>query len=492
MKLTVSGPGGSDTFVLADAIEVEPGPAFDVRILPPDDPIVVGRTTLFSAAVMDEFDNRISNTVDWEVDPAVGVISPEGMFTPSTIASTYLQAITASITDEPNGPITSSADVVISPGPLSEVNLAPALISIAVTGSQLFSVEALDDYGNQVTEFVSAWSTSPVVGSVSGTGEYKASTTAGNYPAGLAVEIVQGSIKISASADITLAPGAIERIAIFPESVDVDKNGTQQFSATAKDRYENVHTNIEFAWTSSGGMITGDGEFIANGEAGRHEVRASAFAGEQISGVATADVASIVWDLSKGTFGWTGNNQAQNLRSTTEGLAFDSIGGDPWVWSPLVQNIGGIDPVIKIRMKSNASSGHHDLFWGPSHGNYQSTTGEVIADGAWHEIEIQISQQLDYGVLRWDAANMPGEITIAWIKVIPNPSKVTMSEAAPSFVTKWGSEGDGAGQFDNATRVATDSSGNVYVTSNADHKILKFSAQGDFLATWGTSGSGNG
>jgi hypothetical protein len=40
--------------------------------------------------------------------------------------------------------------------------------------------------------------------------------------------------------------------------------------------------------------------------------------------------------------------------------------------------------------------------------------------------------------------------------------------------------------------VATDGSGNVYLADTFNDRIQKFDASGTFLATWGSSGSGNG
>jgi DNA-binding beta-propeller fold protein YncE len=60
------------------------------------------------------------------------------------------------------------------------------------------------------------------------------------------------------------------------------------------------------------------------------------------------------------------------------------------------------------------------------------------------------------------------------------------------FLTKWGSEGSGNGQFDQPVGVATDSGGNVYVTDAYDHRVQKFSPSGAFITKWGSTGSGNG
>jgi|GEM_PF-1587256 len=60
------------------------------------------------------------------------------------------------------------------------------------------------------------------------------------------------------------------------------------------------------------------------------------------------------------------------------------------------------------------------------------------------------------------------------------------------FVTAWGSQGTGNGQFEMPSGIAVDAAGNVYVADTGNHRIQKFDAEGDFITTWGSKGSGNG
>jgi sugar lactone lactonase YvrE len=60
------------------------------------------------------------------------------------------------------------------------------------------------------------------------------------------------------------------------------------------------------------------------------------------------------------------------------------------------------------------------------------------------------------------------------------------------FVTKWGSEGTGNGQFGGLESVDIDSEGNVYVADSGNDKIQKFTTDGEFILSWGERGSGPG
>jgi sugar lactone lactonase YvrE len=60
------------------------------------------------------------------------------------------------------------------------------------------------------------------------------------------------------------------------------------------------------------------------------------------------------------------------------------------------------------------------------------------------------------------------------------------------FLTKWGTYGTANGQFNSPQGVATDPSGNVYVSDGYNERIQKFTANGTFITKWGRDGSGNG
>jgi DNA-binding beta-propeller fold protein YncE len=67
-----------------------------------------------------------------------------------------------------------------------------------------------------------------------------------------------------------------------------------------------------------------------------------------------------------------------------------------------------------------------------------------------------------------------------------------MPEQPPNFITKWGSRGTEDGQFFHPGAVAVDSSGNVYVADELNHRIQKFDSDGTFITKWGSQGEGDG
>ena len=57
---------------------------------------------------------------------------------------------------------------------------------------------------------------------------------------------------------------------------------------------------------------------------------------------------------------------------------------------------------------------------------------------------------------------------------------------------KWGEFGAEAGQLNAPSGIAFDSSENMYVADGLNHRVQKFTKEGEFLATWGGLGSGDG
>ena len=60
------------------------------------------------------------------------------------------------------------------------------------------------------------------------------------------------------------------------------------------------------------------------------------------------------------------------------------------------------------------------------------------------------------------------------------------------FISAWGSEGSEQGQFDGPAGLAVDDEDNVYVTDVNNHRVQKFTSNGEFIAAWGSEGEGDG
>jgi tripartite motif-containing protein 71 len=71
-------------------------------------------------------------------------------------------------------------------------------------------------------------------------------------------------------------------------------------------------------------------------------------------------------------------------------------------------------------------------------------------------------------------------------------SRIQKFDSNGNFITKWGSDGAGDGQFNDQHGISTDSSGNVYVADTNNNRIQKFDSNGNFITKWGSEGSEDG
>jgi DNA-binding beta-propeller fold protein YncE len=60
------------------------------------------------------------------------------------------------------------------------------------------------------------------------------------------------------------------------------------------------------------------------------------------------------------------------------------------------------------------------------------------------------------------------------------------------FIAQWGSSGIDAGQFGWPSGIAVDGEGNVYVTEVNGNRVQKFTSVGNFITQWGSAGEGEG
>ena len=70
--------------------------------------------------------------------------------------------------------------------------------------------------------------------------------------------------------------------------------------------------------------------------------------------------------------------------------------------------------------------------------------------------------------------------------------RIQKFDSSGTFLTKWGSFGTGDGQFSHPWGIAQDAAGNVYVADSSNHRIQKFDSSGTFLTKWGSQGSSDG
>ncbi len=151
---------------------------------------------------------------------------------------------------------------------------------------------------------------------------------------------------------------------------------------------------------------------------------------------------------------------------------------------------------------SPASEGHKEAVLSVSPGIPDMPATEIRITGFGYETGIYRFERM------WPTLRQP------WYFV--NPQGITMDKSGyvyvmdsgnhriqkftsdGAFVTKWGRKGSGNGEFGSIEDfgpfpgIITDREGNVYVADSGNHRIQKFTSDGDFVAKWGKAGRGEG
>ena len=69
---------------------------------------------------------------------------------------------------------------------------------------------------------------------------------------------------------------------------------------------------------------------------------------------------------------------------------------------------------------------------------------------------------------------------------------VTKFDSNGNYLARWGTSGTGNGQFYYAKGIAVDSNNHVYVLDGEGNRVQKFDSNGNYISQWGSEGSGDG
>jgi tripartite motif-containing protein 71 len=74
----------------------------------------------------------------------------------------------------------------------------------------------------------------------------------------------------------------------------------------------------------------------------------------------------------------------------------------------------------------------------------------------------------------------------------PHTDRIERYSSTGAFLSSWGSEGTGDGQFQNPLGITVAPNGDVYVSDWDLARIQRFSSSGEYISQWGSFGSGPG
>ncbi|MCC6333067.1 MAG: hypothetical protein IT380_03650, partial [Myxococcales bacterium] len=252
--VTVTATQGAIVRASSANVTVTGGTVSRVAVAPVLATLVPGGMATFTAQAFDAFNNPVAGTVVWAVAAGGGSVNASGVFTAGNTAGTFTDTVRATV-----GGVSGTATVVVQPGPVTRVVVAPAMATLAPGGNTTFTAQAFDAFNNAVASTFT-WAAQAAAGTITQGGNFTAGTMAGNYPN--AVTAAVGAV--TGSASITINAGALSQLTIAPATVTLQAGGTAAFSAAGRDGSGNPVT-VTPTWSvvSGGGAITSAGVFTA-------------------------------------------------------------------------------------------------------------------------------------------------------------------------------------------------------------------------------------
>ena len=275
LTLNVSGPGGDDASAMVGAIIVESGPAAALEISPSSATLAVQEGTQFMAVARDEFGNVVPGTIAWAIEGEGGSIAENGLFEAETLAGSFADIVSVSFQTDA-GELAATASVTVEPGPVARVSMEPTEVTLDIGATQQFSFTAFDEFDNETTDVIAAWTIPPNVGAIDTKGLLTLGTRAGTFPNAIRLETVKGTARASATANLTVLPDPLDTIEVEPSFAVVKEGRTQQFEAIGLDQYGNEIPELAYQWEVTGGKITPEGLFTAEKKPGEYEVSVEA------------------------------------------------------------------------------------------------------------------------------------------------------------------------------------------------------------------------
>ena len=241
---------------IAPTPALAPAPLESVALAPVES--AAGETQQLEAIAIDEHGNRVREVEEaWKItDENAGSVTQMGLFTAGEVAGTFSNAIEVEVRQ---GDIvrTAIASVIVTPGPLEQIVIAPDPTEIGIEMTQQFVAVGADLYGNRISGLTFNWSVENDGGTIDGTGLFTAGSIPGTYENTVKVEATQESATCSATANVTVEPDRIvfvsgpmtKRVDIY--IMDADGSNVKQLTDTAV-------TEGEFSCSPDGRCIVYD------------------------------------------------------------------------------------------------------------------------------------------------------------------------------------------------------------------------------------------
>ncbi|MGE0354377.1 MAG: Ig-like domain-containing protein [Gemmatimonadales bacterium] len=273
VTITASSEGKSGSASLT----IIPVPVASVTIVPSASSLGFGTASQLTALVADSAGHPLSGRlVTWSTGNALAVtVSPGGLATAVGVG-------TAVITATSEGK-SGAATVTVDPIPVASVTVTPAAATVPVATTTTLTATTRDAAGHLLVGRVIAWSSSaPSIAQVD--------------PSGVVTGVKPGTATVtatsegrSASAAITIVPGAPASITISPSPASVVTGSTVQLAALVRDAAGDTLAGQIVTWsTNASAVATVNGTGLVTGVAPGTAILTAA-----VSGISAQDTVTV-------------------------------------------------------------------------------------------------------------------------------------------------------------------------------------------------------
>ncbi|MBU0685975.1 MAG: PQQ-binding-like beta-propeller repeat protein [Candidatus Thermoplasmatota archaeon] len=234
--------------VLGEAtIHVLPGPLDHISVTPNSLSVVAGGVSTISLVGEDLYGNEVAGmTYMWsstlgEVHVLGG--TDEAIFQAGTVAGSGSINVSC-------GSVSTVISVVVIPGALDSLVIAPSTAAVFVDEVTQFTVSGFDVYGNVISGLTISYTVLGGIGSVNSAGVFTAGTATG------AGKVIAISGDDFAEASVTVGHGPLDRIAVFSTStVTLPAGSVVVLNAVGYDAHGNTVSDLTFTWSADKGSM---------------------------------------------------------------------------------------------------------------------------------------------------------------------------------------------------------------------------------------------
>jgi hypothetical protein len=231
----------ANDIIATATITVVPGLPAAIKLKPEQINIAAGESQQISFRIYDGYENLISEVdTAWIIEKNLGIVSAQNVFTARSAGNGYINLVA--------GDISAKIDVTVVPAEIDTVTIEPAMIILKAGDRQAFSTAGFDAQGNRL-DIEPVWSVSGGIGKIGTDGVFQGTTVGRGY-------VLVHMDSATGVAEITVEPGPAERIAVFPEHIDMKAGDSARFTAKIYDAFGNL-TPGELRWFLSGESTLG-------------------------------------------------------------------------------------------------------------------------------------------------------------------------------------------------------------------------------------------